>query len=65
MLNSPDNFRAEKGGYYKLVSVRLPYQGVGVATTRAFIRENPDIVRRYVRSQVEAVHRIKTDRETG
>src|SRR5205809_567318 len=65
MLNSPDNFRAEKGGYYNLVSVRLPYQGVGVATTRAFIRENPDIVRRYVRSQVEAVHRIKTDRETG
>jgi NitT/TauT family transport system substrate-binding protein len=65
MLNSPDNFRAEKAGYYNLVSVRLPYQGVGVATTRSFIRENPDIVRRYVRSQVEAVHRIKTDRETG
>src|SRR5499426_128523 len=65
MLNSPDNFRAEKAGYYNLVSVRLPYQGVGVATTRAFMRDNPDIVRRYVRSQVEAVHRIKTDRETG
>ena len=65
MLNSPDNFRAEKAGYYNLVSVRLPYQGVGVATTRAFIRDNPDVVRRYVRSQVEAVHRIKTDRETG
>src|SRR5215475_9902917 len=27
MLNSPDNFRAEKAGYYNLVSVRLPYQG--------------------------------------
>jgi ABC-type nitrate/sulfonate/bicarbonate transport system substrate-binding protein len=65
MLNSPDNFRAEKAGFYTLVSVRLPYQGVGVATTRAFIRENPDVVRRYVRSQIEAVHRIKTDRETG
>jgi ABC-type nitrate/sulfonate/bicarbonate transport system substrate-binding protein len=65
MFNSPDNFRAEKAGYYNLVSVRLPYQNVGVATTRAFIRENPDIVRRYVRSQVEAVHRIKTDRAFG
>jgi len=65
MLNSPDNFRAEKAGFYNLVSVRLPYQGVGVATTRAFIRENPDVVRRYVRSQIEAVHRIKTDRENG
>ena len=37
MLNSPDNFRAEKTGFYNLVGVRLPYQGVGVATTRAFI----------------------------
>ena len=33
MLNSPDNFRAEKSGYYNLVTVRIPYQGVGVATT--------------------------------
>ena len=65
MLNPPDNVMAQKRGLYNLVSVRLPYQGVGVATTRAFIRENPDIVRRYVKSQIEAVHRIKTDREAG
>ena len=57
--------RAEKRGFNSLVSVRLPYQGVGVSSTRSFIRENPDIVRRYVRSQIEAVHRIKTDREIG
>ena len=43
----------------------IPYQAPGVATTRRFIRESPDIVRRYIKSQVEAVHRIKTDRETG
>ena len=36
-----------------------------MATTRTFIRDSPDIVRRYVRSQIEAVHRIKTDREAG
>ena len=65
MLNTPDNVVAQKKGLYNLVSVRLPYQGVGLATTRTFIRESPDIVRRYVRSQIEAVHRIKTDRETG
>jgi ABC-type nitrate/sulfonate/bicarbonate transport system substrate-binding protein len=45
--------------------VRLPYQSAGVATTRTFIRESPDIVRRYVKSQIEAVHRIKTDPENG
>ncbi len=65
MLNPPDNVMAQKRGFYSLMNVRLPYQGVGVSTTRTFIRDNPDIVRRYVRSQIEAVHRIKTDRETG
>jgi len=65
MLSAPDNFRAQKRGLYKLMGVRLPYQGIGVGTTRAFIRENPDVVRRYIRSQVEAVHRLKTDREAG
>jgi ABC-type nitrate/sulfonate/bicarbonate transport system substrate-binding protein len=65
MLNPPDNVTAQKRGFYSLVTVRLPYQGVGVATTRAFIRESPDIVRRYIKSQIEAVHRIKTDRDAG
>ena len=65
MLNTPDNVMAQKRGFFSLVGVRLPYQGVGVSTTRAFIRENPDVVRRYVRSQIEAVHRIKTDRGLG
>src|SRR5262249_52991203 len=64
MLNSPNNFRTEKANYYNLVSMQLPYQDVDITSTRAFIRDNPDVVKRYVRSQVEAVHRIKTDRET-
>ena len=63
LLVSPDSFIAQKKGFYTLVHVSMPYQSVGVATTRTFIRENPDIVRKYVKSQVEAVHRIKTDRE--
>jgi len=65
MFPTPDNFVAQKRGLYNLVSVRLPYQSAGVATTRTFIRESPDIVRRYVKSQIEAVHRIKTDQENG
>jgi NitT/TauT family transport system substrate-binding protein len=65
MLNTPDNVTAQKRGLFSLVNVRLPYQGVGVSTTRAFIRESPDIDRKYVRSQIEAVHRIKTDRDAG
>ena len=65
MLPPPDNFVAQKRGFYSLVSVSIPYQSVGVATTRRFIRESPEIVKRYIKSQIEAIHRIKTDRETG
>jgi ABC-type nitrate/sulfonate/bicarbonate transport system substrate-binding protein len=65
ILTTPDSFIAQKKGLYTLVSVRIPYQAIGVATTRTFTRENPDIVRKYVKCQVEAVHRIKTDREMG
>jgi NitT/TauT family transport system substrate-binding protein len=65
MLATPEVFIAQKKGFNTLVHVTLPYQTTSVATTRRFIRENPEIVRRYVKSQIEAVHRMKTDRETG
>ena len=65
LLNAPDSFIGEKKGLYTHAYVSLPSQSTGVATTRRFVRENPDVVRKYVRAQIEAVHRIKTDRETG
>ena len=43
----------------------LPFQYTGVATSRRFIKEHSDTVRRYVRSQLEAVFRIYTDKETS
>ncbi len=39
---------------------RLP--GAGVVTSRSYMREAPDIVRRYLRAYVEALHRFKTDK---
>jgi NitT/TauT family transport system substrate-binding protein len=65
ILGAPDIFVAEKNGFYILESASMPYQTVGVATTRRFIREFPHVVRSYIKSQIEAVHRIKTDREMG
>jgi NitT/TauT family transport system substrate-binding protein len=65
MLTTPEVFVAQKKGFYTLAHVSLPYQTTSVATTRRFIQESPDIVRKYIKSQVEAIHRIKTDRETG
>ena len=46
-----------------LPKLGLVYQHTSAATTRKYIREHPDIVRRYVKSQMEAVHRIYTDKE--
>jgi NitT/TauT family transport system substrate-binding protein len=65
MLPTPYKFMAQKRGFNNLLSVSLSYQSTGVSTTRTIIRESPDIVRKYVKSQVEAIHRIKTDRETA
>ena len=65
LLNPPDSFVGEKNGFYTLTQVSVPTQSTGVATTRRFIRENPEVVKKYIKSQVEAVHRIKTDRVAG
>ena len=66
MLSPPTSFIAQKEGFNFLTDVtNLPFQHNGVVTTRKFIRENPDTVRKYVKSQVEAVHVMKTNRELG
>lgn len=61
-------FIAQKRGYHLLADVTalgLAYQHQGGATTRRFLRERPDVVRNFVKSYIEAVHRTKTDRQGG
>jgi len=68
LLSPPVSFIAQKKGFNVLadvVAMGMAFQHTAVVTTRKFIREHPDVVRRYVKSQIEAVHRLKTDRETG
>jgi NitT/TauT family transport system substrate-binding protein len=68
VINPPASFIAQKRGMTVLVDLPklgLVYQHTTVATTRKYAREHPDVVRRYVKSQVEAVHRIYTDKETS
>jgi ABC-type nitrate/sulfonate/bicarbonate transport system substrate-binding protein len=68
VLVSPSMFIAQKKGMNILADVSklgLPFQYTGVATSRRFIKDQPDTVRRYVRSQIEAVQRIYTDKETS
>ena len=68
VINPPASFIAEKRGMTILADLPklgLVYQHTSAATTKKYTRQNPDIVRRYVKSQVEAVHRIYTDKETS
>ena len=68
VLVPPSMFIAQKKGLNILADVSklgLPFQYTGVATSRRFIKEQPDTVRRYTRSQLEAVHLIYTDKETS
>jgi NitT/TauT family transport system substrate-binding protein len=68
VINPPASFIGEKRGMTVLADLPklgLVYQHTSAATTKKYIREHPDIVRRYVKSQVEAVHRIYTDKETS
>ncbi len=66
VLVSPTTFIAQKRGFYLMADVAalgLAYQHQGGATTRKFIREHTDVVRNFVKSYIEAVHRTKTDRQ--
>ena len=61
-------FTAEKKGFNvlaDLAALGLPYQNAAVVTTRKLTREKPEIIARLVRSQLEAVHLLKTERERG
>jgi len=68
VVQPPASIIAQKRGMNVLADLPklgLVYQHTAAATTRKYIREHPDIVRRYVKSQVEAVHRIYTDKEAS
>lgn len=68
LFSPPQNITAQLEGFNALADVAelgLPFVHTGVATTRGFIRDNPEIVRRYVKSHLEAIALMKTDREAA
>jgi ABC-type nitrate/sulfonate/bicarbonate transport system substrate-binding protein len=57
---------AEKLGYptvVDMVSLQIPFPQNGIYTSTKLIRDNPDFVRRYMRSYVESIHYYKTHKE--
>ena len=66
LFSPPQNITAQREGFNALADVAelgLPFVHTGLATTRAFIRDKPEIVRRYVKSHLEAIAVMKMDRE--
>src|SRR5258705_2997433 len=46
-----------------LISLRIPFPQRGIYTTGKTIKEQPDMVRRYIRAYVEAIHYFKTRKD--
>ena len=46
-----------------LISLKIPFPQRGIYTSAKYIKEQPDVVRRYLRAYVEAIHYFKTRKE--
>ncbi len=65
LLSPPTSFAAEREGFTILTDVTMPLPYNSVVSTRKFAKQNPDIMRRFIKAHLEAVHMLKTDREAG
>ena len=66
VLSSPTNLHARQAGFHELAdlgTIGLDYPQTAIGTTRSFLRTNEDVVRRFLRATLEAVHVMKTDPE--
>jgi NitT/TauT family transport system substrate-binding protein len=66
MLEVPQSLQAKKLGFRVLANLKmlgLEYQHTALATTRALIKSQPDLVRNLMKAYVEGIHYYKTHRE--
>ncbi len=65
ILSYPSITQAKKLGHRVLLDIAamgIPYASTGITTRGRIIREDPDLVRRYMAAQVEAIARAKHDK---
>jgi ABC-type nitrate/sulfonate/bicarbonate transport system substrate-binding protein len=68
LISPPTTFRGRKAGLSELVNLGREgpeFASVAIGSPRSYIKANEEIVRRVVRSYVEAIHRFKTNKEIG
>ena len=64
LLSPPDHLEALRAGTKILLNLRdlnVPYQGSGLVTTQRLLGRNRDLVRRVVKTFVEAIHLVRTN----
>ena len=67
MVSPPTQFLSEKLGFKELLSVTdmdLAYPNPAMAVSGELIRRKPEIIDRFMRAYVRAIHRAKTDRDS-
>ena len=67
MVSPPTQFLSEKLGFKELVSVTdmdFAYPNPAMAASGELIRKKPDLIDRFMRAYVRAMHRAKMDRES-
>jgi ABC-type nitrate/sulfonate/bicarbonate transport system substrate-binding protein len=67
MVSPPTQFLSEKIGFKEILSVtdmNLAYPNPAMAVSGDLIRKKPDIIDRFMRAYVRAMHRAKSDRES-
>jgi ABC-type nitrate/sulfonate/bicarbonate transport system substrate-binding protein len=67
IVSAPTTLKAKQAGLKELVDItarNIPMIHAGLATTRDFIKNSPDKVRRYVQAYIEANKVARTDAET-
>ena len=66
VISAPTTLKARKAGLKELVNItekNIPLIHVAFASTRQYMRENPDRVRRYLQGYLEGLKIVRTDAE--
>ena len=68
IMHAPETFQAPKRGYHIVEDfgrLDVSFQNSCAASTRRFMKANPDVGLRYVRAFCQAVHRFRSDAQFG
>src|SRR3954463_14539601 len=68
IMHAPETFQAPKRGYHIVEDfgrLDVSFQNSCAASTRGYMKANPDIGLRYVRAFCQAVHRFRSDAQFG